>query len=312
MKKILILSLLLTSFIGCKQGESNSSLNSILGDSSEESKASTAINYFNAVIEYDNNSSKKVNALLKRDFITLSEMVKNKRKTSSILTWTAFMGIDPNTKVGYGSNQVDLLKPSDFFENDIAEKVKPLIEDMSSSYTSVKEAYNDFKSYYSNEDFKDDNWAKGEVLISKMKSNSDSFYSNRDAFFNLIEPTMEVAEKEVLKDHPLKKEILHAKKTLKIVDELADLIANPETPIASVEKSYLLLEERFNESKKMETKNLVKQNKLNSFNNFYDEIEKMLGVLRKTKRDGEISDRDYEEFNREYSSVLGDYNSFVM
>jgi len=312
MKKILILSLLSLSLIGCKQGDSNSSINSILGNSSEESNASKAVNYFNAVIEYDNNSSKKITALLKNDFVTLSEMVENKQKTSRFLTWTAFTGIDPNTKIGYGTNQVDLLKPNDFFESDIAQKVKPLIEGMTSSYTSVKDAYNDFKSYYTNEDYKDDNWAKAEELLTKIKSSSDTFYSNRDTFFTIIEPTMEIAEEEVLKDHPLKKEILHTKKTLKIVDDLVDLMANPETPIASLEESYLTLEKRFNESKKMETKNLEKQNKLMNFNSFYDEIEKMLGVLRKTKRDGEISDSDYNEFYSKYDNVLGSYNRFVM
>ncbi|HJS00968.1 MAG TPA: hypothetical protein VJ780_08550, partial [Flavobacterium sp.] len=60
MKKILILSLLSLSLINCKQGDSNSSINSILGNSSGESNASKAVNYFNAVIEYDNNSSKKI------------------------------------------------------------------------------------------------------------------------------------------------------------------------------------------------------------------------------------------------------------
>lgn len=311
MKKILFLSFFLILTLSCKQGESNTSIDSILGDSSEKSSASKAISYFNAVIEYDNNTSKKISNFLKRDLNTFTEMVSKKQKTSSVISWTAFIGINPNTKVGYGNNQVDLLNPTDFFEKDMANKVKPLIEGMSLSYTTTKEAYDEFKKYYSNEDYKDDNWTKGEELVNKMKSNSESFYANRDTFYEIIEPTMELAEEEVLKDHPLKKEILHAKKTLKNVDQLIALIANPETPIASIEKSYLVLEERFNDSKEIDKSSLEKQNKLKNFTDFYKQIDDMLGVLRKTKRDGEISDRDYDELYREYDGILSDYNRFV-
>lgn len=312
MKKILFLSLSLILVLSCKQGDSSTSIDSILGNSSNENSASKAISYFNGVIEYDNNTSKKINNLLKRDLLTFTEMISKKQKSSAIMTWIAFIGISPSTKIGYGDAQVDLLNPNAYFEKDIANKVKPLIEGMTSSYTATKEAYDDFKKYYSNEDYKDDNWAKGEELVAKMKSNSNNFYTNKDAFYEIIEPTMELAEEEVLKDHPLKKEILHAKKTLKTVDQLVDLIANPETPIASIEKSYLALEERFNESKEISTTNLEKQNKLKNFTDFYKQIDDMLGVLRKTKRDGEISDRDYDELYQEYDSVLADYNRFVM
>ena len=312
MKKILFLSFFLIITLSCKQGDSNAKIDSAIENTTDDNSASKAISYFNAVIEYDNNTSKKISNFLKRDLKKFTEMIDKKQKPTGVLTWTSFIGINPNTKIGFGNNQVDLLNPNEFFEKDIANKVKPLIEGMISSYTTTKEAYDDLKKYYSNEDYKDDNWAKGEELVAKMKSNSESFYTNRDSFYDIIEPTMEIAEEVVLKDHPLKKEILHAKKTLKITDQLIGLLANSETPITEIEKSYLALEERFNESKEIDKSNLEKQNKLKNFTDFYKQIDDMLGVLRKTKRDGEISDRDYDDLYREYDYVLKDYNRFVM
>ncbi len=193
----------------------------------------------------------------------------------------------------------------------LANKILPFVKGMDNSYKETKKTYLEFKKYYKNEDYKDDAWKKGAELIQIMGDKSKAYYENRNNFYTIFETVIDKAEEDVLSDHPIRDEIIHAKRTLKLIDKAMTLIQDKDTPIASIEDIYKKIEDRFNESKKMDLKKLTEQNKEDRFNSFYDEIDDFLGTVRKVKRDGKITERDYKTVYYEYKSVINDYNSFV-
>lgn len=307
---LLILSVIFT--ISCKNSDSTgkageSIMNSITG----KNTAGQVISYYNTFIDYDTNASKKLNDFFKRDFESLSGMVKNKKKTSRLIVWTSFIGIDPRLETWSGSKKVNLLKPEALLDKTLAEKVRPLVEKMQDAYKKTKEGYLDFKKYYKNEDYKDDAWAKGGEYLKIMEDNANAYFDNKNKFFTLFSSTIDKAEEDILADHPIRDEIIHAKRTLKLVDQISVLISNEKINITDIEEAYKKLEERLKDSRDMDLTKLKAQNKDTKFSDFYDEIDDMLGVMRKTKRDGAISKRDAKDIYYEYSSVVGDYNRFV-
>ncbi|VXB10043.1 conserved exported hypothetical protein [Flavobacterium sp. 9AF] len=311
MKKFFLSALLIGSLLACKNNTTiSTSTSSLFNDDSNDS-ANNLISYYNAVIEYDSNASRMIDNLLNNDYNKLDEMIQAKQKTNALLTWTSFIGMNPSTNVGYGTNQINILQPEDYLDKNLSAKIKPLIEKVSQSFSETKKNYEELKKYYTNEDYKDDNWTKGSDLLGKINISSTEYYKNRDEFLRIIDTSVEEAEEKILEDHSIKEAILHAKKTLKTVDEMADLVADESTSIEAIEKTYTLLEKRLESSKSINQDKLKEQNKLEPFNSFYKAIEDIIGSIRKAKRDGEISDADYKDINYKYSYVISTYNRFV-
>ncbi|WP_130735367.1 DUF3829 domain-containing protein [Flavobacterium sp. J27] len=313
MKKIILSALLFSTLLACKNNSTspNGSLFETTNEANANESANSVISYYNAFIEYDSSTSKKIDNLLNSDYSKFEKMVTTKQKSNSILTWIAFTGLKTSTTVGYGTNQVDLLTPESYLDTSLASKIKPLIVEMSESFAATKNTYEEFKKYYVNEDYKDDNWEKGSQFLNDIDKNTITFYKNRDEFLKVIDANVSSAEEKILEDHPIKEAILHAKKTLKTVDEMVVQVADEATSMETIEKTYATLEERVKTSKEINQEKLKEQNKLDSFTDFYDEIETMLGSIRKAKRDGAISDNDYRDINYKYSNVISNYNRFV-
>ncbi len=308
--KFSILSICILFLASCK-GKDNKNGNSPSPNFSNKNTASQIITYYNLIIDYDANASGKISKLIDKDLKTLDKMVTAKSKNRGFITWTTFIGIDPKVENWSGSSRVNLLKPETLLEKNMANKVLPLVQGMNNSYKETKKAYLDFKKYYKNEDYKDDAWKKGAELIQVMGDKSKSYYESRNNFYSVFENVIDKAEEDVLSDHPIRDEIIHAKRTLKLIDKTLTLLQNKETPITDIEDIYKKVEDRFNEGKKMDLKKLTEQNKEDYFNSFYDEVDEFLGAFRKAKRDGKITDREYRSVYSEYKSVIGDYNRFV-
>ncbi len=308
--KLLTLCICLLVLTSCKEGSNKSSVSETSLFSSKSSP-SQIITYYNQIIDYDANASPKISKFLDSDFKTLSKMTKAKSKNKGFITWTSFIGIDPRVENWSSSNKINILKPSELLHKDLADKVLPLITGMNNSYKETKEAYLDFKKYYKNEDYKDDNWKKASKLLELMNTKSANYYQNRNDFFKTFEVYIDKAEEDVLEDHPIKDEIIHAKRTLKLLDNTISLIEDENISIEKIEENYTKLEARFNESKTLDTAALTKQDKEKKFKSFYDAIDDFLGVLRKVKRDKKITDREYRDLGYEYKSVVRDYNYFV-
>jgi len=312
--KLLTVFILSLFFISCKNDskESNSGIfNSKENSNSDKNNANQIIRYYNAVIDYDGNASKKIDNFFKRDYERISSLSNNKNIGSTIFTWTAYIGIAPKTKVGFGNDQVDLLKPEQLLKKELATKIKPFVKEMTVAFTESSKLYSDLGKYYKNEDFKDDAWAKGKEILKELTNQSNSYFENRKSFFKAYEASIDKADEDILVDHPLKKELILTKNTLKIVDNLYMLFSDKNTSIDAIEESYKKLESSFNEGKNLDIENLKSQNKDVKFKNFFDEIDELLGKVRKAKRDGEISKRDFESIKSEYNSVINDYNYFV-
>lgn len=224
------------------------------------------------------------------------------------MTWIAFIGIDPRVENWSNSKMINILKPEDLLDKDLANKILPFIQGMHNSY---KETYLDFKKYYNNEDYKDDNWKKGGELNQIMIEKSNSYYENRNELYKIFEEYVSKAEEDVLEDHPIKDQIIHAKGTLKLIDETLSLLEVENISIESIEENYTKIETRFNESKDLYNEELKNQSKEGKFKDFYDEIDNFLGALRKAKRDKKITESEYRSISSEYKSVVRDYNYFV-
>lgn len=316
MKKVYVILAFVSLFVACKNDsskkDSSEGKTDEVVDNFSENEVDQIIAYYNAVINYESKASKNLERLREYEFSKLEDMAKTKTKPNGILTWTSFIGISPSTTEGFGQKKVDILEPEKALEDDLAAKVKPIVDSIVKAYNNISSVYKEYKDYYKNEDYLDDDWQKATTYINQMNENAKTYYSNKEEFYRYILPLVEKAEERVLEDHPLKKEILLAKKTMKVSDNIVVLLESENVDMKKLELLYAELEEKYNEALAIDTKALKENSKETSFKNYFKAIDNLIGKIRKAKRDGNISDDDYDDIFNSYSSSISSYNSFVM
>lgn len=279
---------------------------SSVGSSSD---ANSIIKYSNAVIKFDSDARKKLEDA-QDDIVDFEKSVSSKKPPFSTL-FHAFIGISVSDVIGFGSDKVDIKKPGSFLSTDVADKIKPKVTAMVESYKNVEEAYENYSTYIDNEDYLDDDWAKASEYISTMKTNLEKFYTNEKEYFDIIEPVTDDAEEIILADHPLKEEILQAKKTLRSVDKIVEFIGVEKPNMTDLNKSYSTLEGEVKTGEGLDQAALKKQSRDSQHESFYSSVTDFLGEVRKSKRDEIISNGEYNYIISDYNSVISSYNSFV-
>lgn len=274
-----------------------------------KNSANNTLKYCNTVVKYDSDATKHLKQV-KEDLPIFEQCLNQKEVTGATMSYI-FTGIPLTNEIGFGADKVDILKPNTLLTDEISEKVKPKVEAMVESYNKTKEAYETIRDYISNEDYKDDNWLKAKNLVSQMKNNLDKYYKNSSKYFKIIKPISIEAEEVILEDHPLKKEIIHAKKTLNTIDLILDDINEVNPDMSKLNKNYSTLEKQVKTGSSMDTKTLKEHYKDSLHKSFYDEVNDFLGEIRKSKRDKTITDDEYNSIMYTFRQIISYYNSFV-
>ena len=304
-KIVFVLAALIAVSCG-KLGDKASSALEAVSDMGSDG-AGNVIAYNNAMVDYMNDAGDHIEKA-GRDYEKMSLMVANKKKPTLFLGH-AFIGsaADINKKI----DGISLLAPGNNLPSEIKEELTNSVKATAEAYKNTHEAYKKFKDYYDNEDFKDDDWAKGKEYVDIIKTSITAFYENQDASYTILRPISNQAEIEMLKDHPLRESIIASKTDLAIAQEIRDLVYAEEVNVEAVNAKYDILEANQSKHKDLTPEILAEHSKTNNYKNFYDEIEEYLGEVRKCKRDGKITDREAESIGRDYESLITYYNRFI-
>lgn len=271
------------------------------------SDVNNIILYNNAMVAYMNEAGNKIDRTA-NEYERIYKMVTDKKKPIAY-TGVAFVGSDPS--LIDRSNKIDILNPGSYLPSDAKDKLKESIKNASDAFNNTKESYTTLRNYVRNEDFKDDDWEKGKELTESIKENISKFYDNQELSYKILKPIADEAEEELLKDHPLKENLIATKTDLNLAVEIVGIVYAEQIDMDALTAKYKELEANYAKHKDLTPDLLKKQNKDTYYNSFYQEIEEFLGEVRKCKRDGKITEREAEGIGRDYKNLIGYYNRFV-
>lgn len=271
------------------------------------SDVNNIILYNNAMVAYMNEAGNKIDRTA-NEYERIYKMVTDKKKPIAY-TGVAFVGSDPS--LIDRSNKIDILNPGSYLPSDAKDKLKESIKNASDAFNNTKESYTTLRNYVRNEDFKDDDWEKGKELAESIKENISKFYDNQELSYKILKPIADEAEEELLKDHPLKENLIATKTDLNLAVEIVGIVYAEQIDMDALTTKYNELEANYAKHKDLTPDLLKKQNKDTYYNSFYQEIEEFLGEVRKCKRDGKITEREAEGIGRDYKNLIGYYNRFV-
>jgi len=307
LKNKLFILLISTLFIvSCNQNGK-----SLFSSSSDKEAAVLIVNYYNLVLDYDSKATSNLNVLLDENLERLSEMVKNKRTNNKRIRWNNFVGIGPNVESFSNNTQVSILEPKTFLDEKSAEKMTPLMQKMTSSYTAIKEAFLDFKNYYDNNDYNNDDWAKGAELTKIMEDETLAYFETRERVFTILEPIVDKAEEDALSGHPLVTEITHVKRTLKSAEKAMVAIGNETVDMNVVTELSENIKARITEGKGMSKSNLESQNKEHEFKSFYEITIWFSEELEKVAKNKRVTKHEYGKLSANYNKMVNSYNRFI-
>ncbi len=269
--------------------------------------AGNVLAYNNAMVDYMNDANSKIKKA-SEDYEKMSTMVAKKQKPRMFMGM-AFIGSGVN--IDNERDGISLLKPGNNLPSDIKEELTNAVKETAKAYDNTQTAYKSFKDYLDNEDFKDDDWAKGKEYVKIVEKNIMAFYENQSNAYKILKPVANAAEVKLLEDHPLRESIIATKTDLNLAVEIVDIVYAEKIDMDALTAKYDELEANYAKHKDLTPDLLKEHNKNLYYNNFYDDVEEFLGEVRKSKRDGKIDQREAEHINREYQSLISFYNSFV-
>jgi hypothetical protein len=195
--------------------------------------------------------------------------------------------------------------------------IKGQLETMNSTITELKALNKELATYKEAQDWKDD---KGKKL-AEIRTKADALISeNRkaaDALFATLEKKADVAEVAILKDHPLKEQILSSKEILNLVQKIVD----DSYEYDDVNAYKTKFDQQYQQLEKLYSANIAKtlpsgeEAKSRSYQNFNDAVNRFLGDMRIAKRsladNASSLNSDLDGLDSQAKTVLSNYNSFV-
>lgn len=292
---ILAISILLTS---CGGGDSSSESSG--GEIESASDANQIIGFNNDVVDYLNTSSNQIEKAA--DFLDdFASMIGRKVNNHGVMNHIIFIGI-----------ALDMEKIVAKTPSVISDELKNNLKELDKNYQLVKEQNKVISKYRKNQDFKDDNWKKGQETLDLMNQGITGYYASQELISKELKVIGDKAEEKILEDHPLKDPILSAKKDLDLMDDLQSLLFADALDRDAIKVAYDVLEESSKKHREEFNEMLEEQNEKNSYDSFHEDIDDYLGEVRKRLRFNKpFKTGDYNSISNDYESVIGGYNSFV-
>ncbi|GEM_PF-118315 len=260
-------------------------------------KANEIIQYYNASLavfkkEYKEDYREKV----------LKYMANRK------LSRTTHAPIIPKNINGRESKKV--MQPGDCFTSQTRETLEEGFKSYMESGKKFFENYDAYKAYIKAEDYKDDNWAKGNELLAENQKLSEGMEATKQIIYSLLSPLADAAEAMNLADNPLKDYILLSKQIFGTMEELAETCAQDPVDVEQLDKEYASLEETVKKARALEpVANYGTQ--VTRYGKFLDDVEGFMGTIRKARRENKFNKRSYDEMTRSYNLTINSYNRFV-
>lgn len=199
----------------------------------------------------------------------------------------------------------------------LGKNFQTLVDKMKDTMVRLESLKKELDTYKQAEDWKDD---KGKKVNEIKEKAIQLIKENRTAandLFTKLSPRANKAEIEMLKDHPLKTQIIQSKEVMelaqKIIDDsydVADMNAYKNKFSQQYEQMEKLYKRNINE--KIPSSEKQKENSYQAFNSSVNDfLGKMRIVQRSLNENSQDLNRDLDNLEREAGYVLDRYNTFV-
>ncbi|MBO9694416.1 DUF3829 domain-containing protein [Chryseobacterium sp.] len=192
-----------------------------------------------------------------------------------------------------------------------------LVDKMKDTMIQLESLKKELDTYKQAEDWKDD---KGKKVAEINEKATKLIKGNRTAandLFTRLSPKSNKAEIEVLKDHPLKTQIIQSREIMelaqKIIDDSYD-VTDMNAYQNKFSQQYLQMEKLYNRniSEKIPSSEKQKESSYQAFNNSVNDfLGKMRIVQRSMNENNQELNRNLDNLEREAGYVLDRYNTFV-
>ena len=199
----------------------------------------------------------------------------------------------------------------------LGKNFQTLVDKMKDTMVRLESLKKELDTYKQAEDWKDD---KGKKVAEINEKAIQLIKENRTAandLFTKLSPRANKAEIEMLKDHPLKTQIIQSKEVMelaqKIIDDSYD-VADMNVYKNKFSHQYEQMEKLYkrNINEKIPSSEKQKENSYHAFNSSVNDfLGKMRIVQRSLNENSQDLNRDLDNLEREAGYVLDRYNTFV-
>jgi hypothetical protein len=173
--------------------------------------------------------------------------------------------------------------------------------------------------YMKGKDYMDDNYAKGKEIIGKQYEIYYQLAILKNSINDKIEILADEAEEIALKDDPMRDAFVAAKQDLRKVKNLVHTINSidnyTDSDIKNIDAAYTDLAASIEAHKKLDRAALIKGNKNDAYNDFYEslteEIATLKGFVRDIKENKKLKNTDYDRISNIIKNIISQYNSWV-
>ena len=201
--------------------------------------------------------------------------------------------------------------------NVLGKDFQVLVDRMKDTASQLQTLKKELEVYNDAEDWKDDKGKKITEISEKAKKLIQENRNSANELFKKLTPRAGKAEVEVLKDHPLKEQIIQSRETMelaqKIVDESYD-ITDLNAYKQKFSQQYMQMEKLYtrNVDEKIPSSEEQKEKSYIAFNNSVNDfLGKMRIVQRSLNENSKELNNDLDDLEREAGFVLDRYNNFV-
>ncbi|WP_313093618.1 DUF3829 domain-containing protein [Chryseobacterium flavum] len=264
------------------------------------------ISFNNKVVKMDDEHSDFVENF-QNSLAEMEEYVK------SVTVNPQFSGVAPIFTPGIMIYSHQELKAPDILGKDF----QRLVDKMKDTMTQLEILKKELETYKLAEDWKDD---KGKKVADIKEKAAILIKENRTAandLFTKLSPRADKAEIEVLKDHPLKTQIIYSRETM----ELAQKIVDESYNVTDINVYKDIFSSQYQQMEKLYKRNInekipsSEEQKERSYRAFNSSINDFLGKMRIVQRslneNNQELNRDLDNLEREAGYVLDRYNTFV-
>lgn len=311
---IICSTLALTLFASCnnsgKKGESGDSTESsggLFGSSNDKEEADAIIEFNNRLVRVENSHNTYI-----RNFMNAVDGFEKFVQTK--LANPNAVAIPPILITPVIVGGMDNLKAPNSLKGNYSE----WIDSLTGSFEALKRIHKELDAYKSAEDWKEDKGKKIEDIKVRALAEINKNRNASKSLFVALKPEAEKAEEKILKDHPLKDQIITARQLMDYTQKITEgtyQISDMNSFKATLESQYKELETMYNKSKDNPIKDEKFASENRMFTSFNDEINEYLGKLRIIQRElnetGNVSESNLETLDRSTQSVVSSYNSFV-
>lgn len=133
-----------------------------------------------------------------------------------------------------GPRHNSLKPPSGIFSKTDMETMTAALTQMDKALATMLGHYNKLEKYVADPSIKDDG-KRGHELVRQIGGSYGEYLAARKSWLSVLKTAAANAEELILKDHPLKRQIIAAQGIMNQFQEIASLFASGDPPIANLE-----------------------------------------------------------------------------